>query len=249
MKNFFITSFLLAFTWAAAAKIPDGVAVEMQRYTSESGEKLSAEYIQSFALTLLEKSERDEKQFSAQHEKDCVDSIMVDFGQRITETTQAAARSFEDGIVRVEIAKCLENTTPSEVIGIIETSAFRRKAIDSIKVSQPSPTGPGFCEMASTFAGDFSYCSQLEIDESNDRSIQTKSLNYWNDPQKKFKYFYFKASRGSLRQVQNNTLYHYVTYIRGADLNIWIKRLGGFFIKRAQENTIRVLQEELRKSN
>ncbi len=245
--NYFIFTIAISICLSSFAenKIPDGTFQELRNFKSSDNLSLPEDYVKTFPQIILSLMEASETNFLKKYESDCKDSIDIQYIDRITKNQNKVAEEFESNMIKIDVSKCFRNTTAQKLIDITTNTEFLKKAIPSLIESNFA--NGRYCEKTSTpIIGKSSYCSQLDVDLTNDRYIKALNFNDWNDANSKFNLkIYFRSGYVTSRQINNDAVYHLVTYIRGPSLSTFERFFVKDFIAQAQQNTFKLVEQEL----
>lgn len=233
-------------TLSATADIPTGVFTGVTQFTSQN-QKLPLDYVQRIPQIIHNLLISFEKQFNQQNSQACVDLTNVQYIKEFQPSNNSIINDFESSFLRIEVARCFENTTAAKVLSTMNNLEFKKKAFSTV-TSVVSNGSNATCETSSApMLGASHYCYKDFLDQSNPNYLQLFTFNDWFEISDQFQApVYFRESLVSTRQMGGQVLLHSVTYARGPKLTTIQRLFAKSFIANAQTTVFNMLADDLR---
>ncbi|MBC7457661.1 MAG: hypothetical protein H7235_05240, partial [Bdellovibrionaceae bacterium] len=119
MKNIIFWVALFT-TLSATADIPTGVFTGITQFTSQN-QRLPLDYVKQIPQTIHNLLISFEKQFNQQNSQACINLTNVQYIKEFQPSNNAIINDFESSFLRIEVARCFDNTTAAKVLSTMNS--------------------------------------------------------------------------------------------------------------------------------
>lgn len=244
-KNSFVALLFLSLSSSVvnaqtqAIVIPKASYVELQKFRHD-GRALPSKYVEEFPQLIHKKIMSDADKFVKSLNGTCRDAIRITFDARVTNNQDPTVVNFENGLVKVEAAKCFGPVAPQALIEINSQLDFKKNAFSTL--DNVSEKGNENCEWTSApGVGKSHYCYvNIFTEKSDDVQTQVNFLIFNNA-----KYdapVYFREALVSSRRMGSSTLFYAESYVRATTLSSFTKFFAKGFIQNSQAEFFKVME-------
>lgn len=247
MKNLILLlSALVSAKALAVTEIPNGVYSGVSQFVWQN-QQLPEAYVRKIPQTIHNLLISAEHDFNLQNSNHCVELTNVQYIKNFQNSTDPTISEFESSFLRIEVARCFENTTAAKVLSTLNSLDFKRKAFSTVTSVVASGVG-ATCETSSAPSlGDSHYCYKDFLDQTRPQYLQLFSFNDWFEITNQFQApVYFRESLVTTQQIGSQVLLHSVTYARGPRLSAIQRLFAKSFIANTQTTVFNTLADELR---
>lgn len=230
---------------SSAAEMPSGVYNSLAQFNFENT-SLPKDYVKiipQFIYDLLVKSETE----FTQSRPSCTSLTDIQYINQLNKTNDPVIKELESSFIRIEVAKCFENTTPEKVLSTLSSPEFRKKSFSTL-TSVTITSENSLCETSKApLLGRSHYCYKNYWNRNNLGYLQLFTINDWFELSDQYTVpVYFRASFMTARQINNTVLLHSVSYVRGPKLSFFQKLTAKSYIENNQIEIFQKLDEEIR---
>jgi hypothetical protein len=243
MKLTFLFTLLLSIqSWAVGT---DEIAFELSKFVSNQNEHLPSEYALQLTQLIEKKTQADEKaKFDDNSIRNCTDQIEITYMNSLTNSSSQSVQEFEAGFVKIDASLCFPKVSTELVLKTSNNLEFRKRSFKTIQTTYAK--GELNCEITDApTIGLSNYCYRM-IPKYSENYSTLQSYNVWNDSDLKYDSpVFFRSVFESARQIQDQTMYHIVSYVRANKLSSFQKLFAKSFIMNSQKMVFKKLKEEL----
>ncbi len=232
--RFLIFCSCLFFSALSNALLPVGVSAGIAQFKMEAAQ-LPADYVTNLPNLIHNLLINAEREFNAKNKLNCHDVTNVLYVSEFQFNDQPAIKEFESSFVRIEVAKCLLNSTPEKVLAMITSMDFKKSAFTTL-TSITSDGKNTVCETtAAPLLGKSHYCYKNLVDRTDSKYLKLFSINDWFEVTAQFDVpVYFRETILTTTQIGLDVQLHSVSYVRGPGLTALHRLFAKKFIISAQ---------------
>jgi hypothetical protein len=173
----------------------------------------------------------------------CVPRTEVEFLNKISDSNEPGARSFESNIMHVQVVACLEGVTAAQVAAAYTSAEFKAKGVDTVVNSKK--TGTRVCQVTHVpVLGNSMYCYN-ETTFHAPEAIYIHSFNDSNGQNADAK-IYFREMLTAVSDMQINghagVAFYTNTYIRSENIPGFLRSIARSKVQSSQGPTLRILE-------